>query len=165
VSFLKAALGLILALAVQAGVGRLWPDSLRYIDLMYLPVIWYGIKRSQAQAMWVGCIAGLMADSWFQAGVFGLSGFKKTILGWTLGGLGGRFDFNGQTGRFMVGVSIALIDTALDQGLRRLLDQQPGVPGVIEVLVRALLMGLLTAWVFSGVDRMKERSPMRRKWA
>ena len=163
-SLLRAAIGLTLTLAVQAGLGRLWPESHRYVDLMYLPVIWYGIKRSQASAMWVGCAAGLMQDSWFHAGVFGLSGFKKTILGWALGGLGGRFDFNGQTVRFVAGAVIALVDTALDQGLRRLLDQQPSVPGVLELAVRAVLTGLLAIWVFGLVDRAKNRTPMRR-WA
>ena len=55
-------------------------------------------------------------------------------------------------------------DTALDQGLRRLLDQQPGVPGVVELVVRAVMTGLLAAWIFGVVDRAKERTPMRR-WA
>jgi len=51
VTLLRATAVLLLALALQTGLGRLWPDAHRYVDLMYLPVIWYGIRRSQAAAM------------------------------------------------------------------------------------------------------------------
>ena len=161
---LRAVGALTLALVVQAGLGKLWPDVHRYVDLMFLPVIWYGLRHSQAQAMWIGCAAGLMQDTWFQAGVFGLNGFKKTLLGWTLGGLGGRFDLNGQTGRVVAGVLLVLADGLLDQGLRRLLDQQPGLPGIFDLLTRALVTGILVRWSFGLFDRGGTRQPARR-WA
>ena len=41
-SLLKALAVLIGALALEATIGRVWPQFHRYIDLMLLPVIWFG---------------------------------------------------------------------------------------------------------------------------
>lgn len=137
---------LLLALALQAGLGRLWPSVHRYLDLLMLPVVWYGVGRSQLGAMLVGCSAGLLQDAWFQAGVFGLNGFKKTLLGWSLGAIGARFDLNTQVGRLSSGFCLILVDAILDVGLRRLLDLEPAVPGLLELLIKAVSTGILATW-------------------
>jgi len=162
VKFLAACLALALSLAVQTVLGRLWPSSYRYLDVMLIPLVWYGIVGSQRSAMLFGCAAGLFQDGWFQVGVFGLNGFKKTCLGWLLGGLGARFDLNGVAGRFLGGCSLSLLDTAMDFFLRRLMDQRIADLRWWEIGVRALVAGVLVLLVFSLLERMQEGRRNRR---
>ena len=152
---LRATLVLSTVLALQAVLGRINPESHRYVDLMLLPVVWYGIARSQRSTMLVGCVAGLLQDAWFQIGVFGLNGFKKTLLGWALGGVGSRFNMSSGPGRLAAGAMLALADSALDMVLRTLLDQEAAVPGALQVLIRAVVTGLLVAGTFVIVERVR----------
>ena len=160
-SFLRVLLALAIALAVQAGLGLLWPESYRFVDVMIVPVVWFGINGSQRTAMLVGCAAGLLQDAWFHLGVFGLNGFKKTLLGWTLGGLGSRFDVNRQGGRMLFGVLASLADSLLDFGLRQLLDQQETAIRPTDILIKAVVTGLLVAIVFALTERVRGRRSTR----
>jgi rod shape-determining protein MreD len=157
VSVVRATLALLLALGLQAGLGRLWPFVHDYLDLLMLPVVWFAIGRSQAAATLIGCAAGLLQDAWFQAGVFGLNGFKKTLIGWGLGGVGARFDLNTQAGRLTLGFIAILADAVLDVALRRLLDLELAMPGPLELLGKAVLTGLLATWLLPLVDRAGAR--------
>jgi cell shape-determining protein MreD len=155
------ALALAAALTLQAGLGRIWPEIHRYVDVMMVPVTWYGIAGSQRSAMWVGCAAGLLQDAWLASGAFGLNGFKKTLLGFTLGGLGSRFDLNRQAGRLAGGAVASLADSLMDPLLRRLLDQRQDFPGVQEIVIRAVVTGLLVAATFGIIDTFRRRRRLR----
>jgi len=111
--------------------------------------------------MLVGCAAGLLQDAWFQLGVFGLNGFKKTLLGWILGGLGSRFDLNRQGGRMVFGALTSLADSLMDLGLRRLLDRQLAAPSATDIGVKALVTGLLVAAAFNVMERARRRRQLR----
>lgn len=158
---LRLLLFLGICMAVQAGVGIIWPTVHRYVDLMSLPVIWAALG-SQRAGMLTGCAAGLVQDAWFQIGSFGLNGFKKTLLGWVLGGVGSRFDLNHSVGRMAVGASFSLLDSALDLGLRYMLDQETTGGGVGVIFVRAVCLGLATALVFGWLDSYRRYREMRR---
>jgi len=149
-------------LGFQAGLGRLFPDVHRYVDGMMVPVIWYGIAGSQRSAMWVGCAAGLLQDGWLASGTVGLNGFKKTLIGFTLGGLGSRFDLNNQAGRLAGGALASLVDSLMDPLLRRLLDQRLEFPGPQEIVIKALATGLLVVISFGVIDRFRRRRRLRR---
>ena len=157
----RVILALTLALALQSALGLLWPEAYRFVDIMLVPVVWYGIVGSQRTGMLVGCAAGLMQDAWFQLGVFGLNGFKKTLLGWILGGLGARFDLNRQAGHLAFGILASLADSLLDLGLRRLLDLHQAPPRPVEVLIRAAVTGLLVFGAFLLIERARRRRELR----
>ncbi len=144
-SSLRGLFVLLICLGLQAGLGYLWPLSGNYVDLMLLPVCWYGITHSQRGAMLVGCAGGLLQDAWMHAGTLGLNGFKKTLIGWALGGIGSRFDLNQPLGRFVAGMAVSLADSLLDVGLRQLLDQRVIGPVLLTVAARALITGVLMA--------------------
>ena len=142
------------AVLVQAAFGKLSGGFDRYVDLTLLPVVWYGIHGTQRSAMLVGCSVGLIHDAWFRIAVFGISGFTRTVLGWALGGLGGRFDLNRFAGRFAVAFSLALAEGILDAGLRRLMDLAQGA-GWSEMLIRAVFTGAAAVVVFALIDRSR----------
>jgi rod shape-determining protein MreD len=162
VRILTAALVLAFALGMQVAVGKIWTDAYRYLDLMLLPVIWYAIFKSPRSALLIGCASGLMQDAWFQAGVFGLSGFKRTLLGWALGSLGSRVDLNSKGARVASGILVSVADSSLDQALRRLLDLETHSPGVVEILIRAIVTGVLVSWSFSLTQRVRQHRMVRR---
>jgi rod shape-determining protein MreD len=158
---LRVILALALALAIQSVLGLLWPQAHRYVDVMLVPVVWYAIVGSQRSGMLVGCSAGLLQDAWFHLAVFGLSGFKKTLLGWILGGLGSRFDLNRQGGRMAIGALASLVDSLMDIGLRQLLDLKLAVPGPGDVLIKAVVTGILVAGAFVLSERVGRRRELR----
>lgn len=164
---LRAAGALALSLMGQQGLIRLVPAAHPYVDLMMLPVLRYSIARSQRSGLLVGCVAGLVEDAWFHAGVFGLSGFKKTLLGWVLGAFAARVELDQAQGWFVGGFVASLVDSLLDLGLRAVLDLP--LAGVRPWLwmARALVLGTLAVAVFAAVNRAADagrapRAPARR---
>lgn len=156
-SLLRAVAAVVLALAGQATLGRIWPEGHRYVDLMLVMVVWYGIAHSQRGAMLVGCTGGLLQDAWFHLGAFGTEGFKKTLIGWALGVLAVRLDLNHAGGRFVTGGLFAVADVLADQLVPRLLDQRASWPGPTALIVRVLVTGLLVAAIGGIVDRRRSR--------
>jgi hypothetical protein len=162
---LGGAVGLLVALGVQVALGRVWPEVHRYVDLLLIPVVLFGASGTQRSAMFIGCISGLLHDTWFQVGTFGVTGFRWTLLGWALGSVASRLDLGHGGGRFLVGAGLALADNLVDPLLLRLLDLPPRSHGVGPLIVQVLLTGLLAAAVGSMVDRRTEKSPGMRSEA
>ena len=160
-SVLRAALGLAVVLGLQALFGRLAPSAHVFGDMMLVPVAWYGIRRSQRSAMVVGCVGGLLQDAWFQVGVFGLNGFKKTLLGWALGGIGTRLDLNSFPGRWTTGALLSVGDQLLELGLVRLLDLRSAPLSLLQMSLRAVVVGFLVVLTFSIMDRFAGRRDLR----
>jgi rod shape-determining protein MreD len=163
VSVIRGAALLVALLALQSGLNRIWPAAPRFVDLLLLPPVWYAIARSQRSAMIVGCAGGLLADGWFRADAFGLNGFKKTLIGWLVGALGTRFELNGAPARLLAGIAAALIDSALEVVLRRLLDLHSSEADVGGALVRAAVTGILVIWGFALSERVR-RSRFASRW-
>jgi cell shape-determining protein MreD len=161
-TLIRAALSLLLALAVEIALGRWAPSVRTYVDVMMVPLAWYGIVRSQRAAMFAGCAAGLLQDAWFATGAFGIDGFVKTLLGWALGGLGGMLDLNGVPARLVAGAVLPVAGRVLEVGLLRLLDRAAGPLVPLELLVRAVVGGLLVAVVFAILDRVRGKDVVRR---
>jgi cell shape-determining protein MreD len=144
-SALRALVILAAALVLQAALGRLFPGIHRYVDVLLAPVAIYGAASSQRAAMGMGCASGLLSDTWFHGGPFGLHGFKRTLLGWAAGAVATRVDLSQRAGRFVTGVLVSLGDHLLDFFVRGLLDARPGVPTLAELALRAVTTGLLAA--------------------
>jgi cell shape-determining protein MreD len=144
-SALRALLVLAVALSFQVALGRLVSSGHRYVDVLLVPVVLYGVASSQRSAMLMGCAAGLLSDTWFFGGPFGMTGFKWTALGWALGALAGWIDLNRPSGRVATGVALVAGDALLDVLLRGLIEAGPRAPGAIELPVKALCTGLLAA--------------------
>lgn len=162
-SVLKALAALAVCLTLQAGLARLAPGAVDWIDLMIVPVVWYGIRGSQRAAMLVGCAAGLVEDAWFGLGAFGLAGFRKTLLGWVLGGIGGRVELNHGPGRFLGGALCALGDGLIDRGFRAVLPLEAVAPPLWMLGIKSLLTALAVTMAFGLTDRIAGRES-RRRW-
>ena len=152
---------LTLCLGGQTALGSLWSEASRFVDLMMVPVVWYAISGSQRSGMLVGCSAGLLQDAWFQTGAFGISGFKKTLVGWVLGGLGSRFDLNNPLSRFVFGVLASLADGLLGAGLRRMLDTAGGAFRLGDLIIRSIVTGVLVVMAYGLTEWIGQRRRRR----
>jgi len=150
------------ALVLQASLGRFWPGVHSYVDVLLVPVVLFGVGESQRSSMLVGCASGLLRDTWFQVGAFGVNGFKRTLLGWVLGAVATRFDLNQSGGRLMTGLLVAIGDDLLDVAMRGLLDQHPQLPSLLEIVVKAGVTGLLAVAGGAILDRGKRTRKTRR---
>ncbi len=160
---LRALLVLALALAVEVALGRFAPAARGYVDVLMVPVAWYGIARSARAGMLCGCAAGLLQDAWFETSVFGLHGFVKTLLGFVVGGIGGIFDLNQTFGRFGSGALMVLVGRAVEIGLLRLLDAEVGPLDLGELAVRAVATGLLLVAASHFLQRVRGEKQVRRR--
>ncbi len=161
-TFLVSILALLVALVVQATLGRWFPEALRFVDVLTWPIAWYAVARSQRSAMFVGCAAGLIEDAWFHAGIYGLHGFSKTLAGWALGGLGARFDLNHAWGRMVVGAALFLMDRLVEAGLLLLLNLSIVPLAPLDLVLGAGINGLLVAVVFAIVQKVRGQDAVRR---
>jgi rod shape-determining protein MreD len=152
---------LAFCLALQTALGSIWSGASRFVDVMMVPVVWYAIGGSQRSGMLVGCAGGLLQDSWFQTGAFGIGGFKKTLVGWFLGGLGSRFDLNNPLSRFVFGTLASLADGLLGLGLRRALDQAMAPADPLGIVLRALVTGVLVVAAFGLTQWIDQRRRRR----
>jgi hypothetical protein len=157
-SLLRAMFALAAALGLQVALARVWPDANRFLSLLLVLVAVYGISGSQRSAMFVGCFAGLFHDVWLQAGAFGITGFKWTLLGWVLGSVAARLDLDNGPARFVAGASLVLGDGLLNIALARLLDQPLQSRGLGLLLAQTLILGLLSALAGSIVDHRQQGS-------
>lgn len=164
-SFVWGAVALAVALGAEIALGAWLPSAHRYIDVMMLPVIGYALRKSQRAAMVLGCLGGLMEDAWFQSGLFGSSGFAKTLLGWALGGAGTRFELDVAWGRAASGALLPLAERLVVLGLGWLFAVPSGSTDAVQLGVRAVAGSLLTVAVFAMLDRVTERDGRRSRRA
>ena len=158
---LRALLVLFAALALQVALSRLWTESHRFVNVLILPVVWYGVCGSPRSAMLVGCLAGLLHDSWFEFPL-GVYGFKWTLIGWSFAVIAQRFDLDHPPGWFVAGALAWAADSLIDPVLRRLLDLDPLLRPARDLIVHAVVTGLLAAAAGSIVERVRRRDPGRR---
>lgn len=156
-TFARSLIALAVALGIEGLVGRVFPGALGYLDLMLVVVAYIAIRGSQRSAMMAGCAGGLLHDAWFQIGVFGISGFKKTLLAWVVGGLATRLDLNHGPGRLAVGVVLSVADEFLEIGLYRLMDLATAPIDPVKIMARAAITGGLVVAVFAILDRKGRR--------
>lgn len=158
---LRALVIVLGALALQVALSRVWSECHRYVNVLILPVVWYGVAGSPRSAMIVGCFAGLLHDAWFEVPL-GVFGFKWTLIGWGFGVVAQRIDLDHPPGWFLAGVLAWTADSVLDPGLRRLLDLDPLMRRPRDLLIHAAVTGLLAALAGSIVERVRTRDPARR---
>lgn len=163
-TFVRAMLVLAACLALQLGWVRLSPEGARYLDVLVLPVLAQALRGSQRAAMLTGCASGLLRDAWFEGGVFGATGFARTLLAWALGGLGARLDLNSTGVRVLVGASFVWCEKLILLGLHRMMEDSMVAIRPAPWTIEAVVTGVIAAVVLGVVERRSGgRTPMSRR--
>jgi len=72
------------AVVVYTVLGRIYPSAVALVNAFAIAVVVIAFRRGETAGALVGTACGLVQDS-FTAGVFGLSGLTKTLLGFVIG--------------------------------------------------------------------------------
>ena len=72
------------AVVLYTLLGRVHPGAVALVNAFSIAVVVIAFRRGETAGALVGTVCGLVQDS-FTAGVFGLSGLTKTLLGFSTG--------------------------------------------------------------------------------
>src|SRR5437868_11595634 len=122
----KLAICVALAVAVQAGLGTVWPPA-RYADLTLVVVIYFALQRDAVQAVVLGTVAGLATDV-LSGGLLGARGFSMTLTAYLLAALVTRVMIDNTLLRVPVLAGAAGFQTVVYLLLHQLLGQPPTDP-------------------------------------
>jgi rod shape-determining protein MreD len=117
----KIALTIVVALLLQ----MLLPNHLaffRYIDLPLVVTVYFALQRAPVLGMVTGMIAGLGGDA-IGAGILGVGGFSKTLIGYLVGAASVRLSLENPLARLSVVALASAGNTVLFVGLYQMLEQ------------------------------------------
>ena len=105
------ALGLLLfALILQSALSRFLPVS-AFVDLPLVVATWFALSRGEILGMLGGSLSGWLSEALFGRGIKGVSGLIRLVLGFVLGLLGSRFLVTGTVPRFLLLLTVTVVDT------------------------------------------------------
>ena len=114
-------LAIIAALALQTSP-FLGPNGAG-IDLVLVVVVWTALQFGPAAGLLTGAAAGLSQDV-LSAGIIGVSGFSKTLVGFGAGAVGSQFIVTNAPTRFVVLVIGAVVNELVFLGLYAAIEQR-----------------------------------------
>ena len=148
-NFGKALLGLAAAALAQMLLGKHAPAFAERLDLFTIFTVYAALTRPPRTAVILGSASGLLQDALTHV-FLGFNGFKKTLLAYLVGTLGGLFMLNQPVPRFGILFAAAFFDPIASLLLSLAMGQQHVFPGIGDLVLRGLtngLVGLVTFWV------------------
>lgn len=105
------AFGLLLFALLLQGVLSLYLPISDYVDLPLVVATWFALSRGEISGMVGGSLSGWLSEALFGRGIRGVSGLIRLVLGFALGLLGSRFLITGTLPRFVLLLTVTVIDT------------------------------------------------------
>jgi rod shape-determining protein MreD len=118
----KIALTILVALLLQ----MLLPSNLsffRYIDLLLVVTVYFGLQRAPLLGMAVGVVAGLSGDA-IVGGILGVGGFSKTLIGYLVATASVKLSLENPLARLATVALASAANTVLFVGLYMMLEQE-----------------------------------------
>jgi rod shape-determining protein MreD len=112
---------IFLALAAQTTLAKYVFRSNTPIDLVLIVVVYVAIKSGPVTGLLAGSVAGLIQDA-LDAGLLGVGGLAKTLVGFMSGVLGTQFIVTAPLPRFLLLLVATGLHGAIFMGLYSLLD-------------------------------------------
>ncbi len=89
--FVEISLAIIAAIVLFSLLGYLYRPALSSVNVFSLVVVYFSITEGAVVGAITGTACGLIQDS-FSAGIFGLAGLTKTLLGFLTGSISRHID-------------------------------------------------------------------------
>ncbi|MGD8539653.1 MAG: rod shape-determining protein MreD [Candidatus Aminicenantes bacterium] len=142
----ESAIGLLIALVLFSLFSHISVYLIQAVNVFSLLVIYLSSTRDEVYGACLGTLCGLIQDS-FSAGVFGVAGIAKTIMGFLAGFVSKRIDVSSPSRSFLfifVLITIELIFWAFLYSFiySKILNTGKGVI-FLQPLITALLGSLL----------------------
>lgn len=113
-----AVLATVLALALQTTLARFLTLGTFAVDLVLVVVVYVALTSGALAGMLTGTLAGLIQDALTPgAGVLGIGGLAKTIVGFVTGAIGTQFIVTQSLPRFVTFFGATLLHAAVFMGL------------------------------------------------
>ena len=112
---------ILAAIALQTTLSTVGFGSGTAIDLVLIVVVYIGIKSGPSTGLLAGTVAGLIQDA-LGAGVLGIGGLAKTIVGFLSGVLGTQFIVTAPLPRFLLLLLATALHAAIYMGLYTILN-------------------------------------------
>jgi len=159
---------IFIALAAQTTLAGNVFRSSTPIDLVLIAVVYVAIKSGPVTGLMAGTVAGLIQDA-LAAGILGIGGLSKTVVGFLAGVLGTQFIVTAPLPRFLILLVATALHAAIFMGLYSLLDLRQFPSGYSTILGQAFgnaFVGVvafqMVEWFPGFVDRRRAGRFLRR---
>ncbi|HJU44066.1 MAG TPA: rod shape-determining protein MreD [Vicinamibacterales bacterium] len=159
---------IFVALAAQTTLAGYIFRSGTPIDLVLIVVVYVAIKSGPVTGLLAGTVAGLIQDA-LDAGILGIGGLAKTLVGFLAGVLGTQFIVTAPLPRFLLLLVATSLHAAIFMGLYSLLDlrQFPApYPSILGQAFSNAFVGVIAfqvaEWFPGFVDRRRAGRFLRR---
>lgn len=147
------ALGLLTAaLLLQSALSLFLPIS-AYVDLPLVVATWFALSRGEIWGMVGGSLSGWMSEALFGRGVKGVSGLIRLVLGFALGMLGSRFLVTGAMQRFLLLLTITVLDTRAFEWIAPAFGMSPVQYSPAAMTVRGSINAIVGLVLFALFER------------
>lgn len=147
------ALGLLAAaLLLQSGLSLFLPIS-AYLDLPLVVATWFALSRGELWGMVGGSLSGWVSEALFGRGVKGVSGLIRLVLGFALGILGSRFLVTGAIPRFVLLLTVTVVDTRAFEWIAPAFGMSPVQYSPAAMTVRGSINAMVGLVLFALFER------------
>jgi len=134
-----------------------FPSLHALVDLYLIVAVYISITRPQGHALVMGAVTGLVQDLFTQA-LFGVHGFCKCLLAFTISGLGSKFTLNAPVPQFGALVIGTLAEFGIAAGLLATLGQKVADPLVLQRSLANGVAGMLLFLLFNRLAGRRARA-------
>ena len=141
----KVIIALMCALGADIFFNKLFSFMNPFFDPYMILIVYFGTISKPVSSLFIGTAAGLVEDTWREL-IFGLNGFKKTLIGYLIAVLASIFDLTGILARCAILIVATLLDFLLEAGFMVLLGK--GVDASIFYTMGGRIVGNLILGMF-----------------
>lgn len=149
------ALGLLLFALLLQGVLSLYLPVSDYVDLPLVVATWFALSRGEIAGMVGASLSGWLSEALFGRGIRGVSGLIRLVLGFALGLLGSRFLITGALPRFVLLLTVTVVDTRAYEFIAPAFGMSPVQYSPGAMTVRATINAAVGLILFALFERRK----------
>ena len=140
------------ALLLQSGLSLFLPIS-AYLDLPLVVATWFALSRGELWGMAGGSLSGWVSEALFGRGIKGVSGLIRLVLGFALGILGSRFLITGAVPRFLLLLTVTVVDTRAFEWIAPTFGMSPIQYSPVAMTVRGSMNAMVGLVLFALFER------------
>ncbi|HKT78601.1 MAG TPA: rod shape-determining protein MreD [Vicinamibacterales bacterium] len=156
----------LLALALQTTLARFMTRGVFAVDFVLVVVVYMGLSGGAVTGLLTGTFAGLIQDALTPgAGIIGIGGLAKTIVGFLAGVIGTQFIVAQSFPRFVVFFAGTLLNSAVVIGLYAVLGLRSfsvPYPTILGQAVGNAVLGVVAFQIIEFLPGAVERRRLQR---
>ena len=163
---LKITIALIIAIILQWTLRNV-AEPFAYIDFPLIIVVYAALQRNSIRAILFGTISGIAIDA-LSGGLFGASGFSKTVIAYLVSEIARRVYLDNLLLRIPVLAGACLLSALMYYGLHRLFGQVPAGDALVTAsysIIGTTIAGTLVYLLMQNLSGDKVRRKKRDMFA